>query len=102
MRLFVLFLCAALTACASSSLTYAPDGRPAYTLNCSGLARTWGTCYKKAGNRCGSDGYDVLAGGDEGETVIGSARNGLFADSTISRSMLIACKGSSIGTALIF
>jgi hypothetical protein len=92
MRLSAVFLSTALTACASASQTYAPDGRPAYTLNCSGLARTWGACYEKAGNLCGPSGYDVLAGGSEGGAVIGGSGNGFFGGSAISRSMLIACK----------
>ncbi|MGG1947080.1 hypothetical protein AB1286_20065 [Trinickia sp. NRRL B-1857] len=83
---------AAVSACASSSSTYAPDGRRAYTLNCSGLARTWGACYNKAGKICGPAGYDVLAGGSESGAIVGAGAPGFMGGTTISRSMLIACK----------
>jgi hypothetical protein len=93
--LFAVTGAAVLAACASSSHTYAPDGRPAYTLNCSGLARTWGACYNKAGEICKSAGYDILAGGAEGGAIVGGGQNGFIGGSTISRSMLIACKNPS-------
>lgn len=92
MKKTILLLSIALSACATSSKTYAPDGRPAYTLNCSGMVLTWGTCYEKAGDLCGSVGYDVLAGGTERGAVIGSSSGGFYGGTTMSRSMLIACK----------
>jgi hypothetical protein len=98
----------ALSACASSSQTFAPDGRQAYVLNCSGLARTWGACLEKAGDLCGSAGYDVLdrdgengfiaSGGSSAaingnrSAFYGSGSSGFLAGSTHGRSMLIACK----------
>ena len=84
-----------LAACATSSKTYSPDGRPAYSLNCSGMALSWGACYEKAGDICGTAGYDVLAGGAESGAVVGGGSSGFFGGSTISRSMLIACKKPS-------
>ena len=44
----------ALVGCATVHQTYAPDGRRAYALNCSGLARGWDKCMDAAG---GSAGY---------------------------------------------
>ena len=81
-----------LSGCASSTKTYTADGRVGYSLNCSGTARNWGMCEQKAGDICGSRGYDILStAGDNG--VIATAGNGnFFASSTISRTMLVACK----------
>ena len=42
-----------LSGCASASKTHGPDGKEAFFINCSGLARTWGMCYEKAGDLCG-------------------------------------------------
>jgi hypothetical protein len=95
MKKTVLSFCVLLAACATASQTYAPDGREAYTLNCSGSALTWGACYQKAGDLCGKAGYDVLAGGAEGGAVIGGGNSSFFGASTMSRSMLIACKKPS-------
>lgn len=81
-----------LSGCATSSRTYAPDGREAYTIDCSGLGGTWGLCLTKAGELCGYRGYDVLTtAGDKG--VIASVTpHQAFAGNTISRNLLIACK----------
>jgi hypothetical protein len=88
--------CLAAGGCATTRQSYAPDGRPAYTLNCSGLARGWDKCFSAAGNICGARGYDVLDRSDESAamgTAAGSGRSygGSFAK-TNERSMLIACK----------
>jgi len=82
--------------CATVHESYAPDGRKAYTLNCSGLARGWDKCYSAAGDICKSAGYDILEPSDEPvsmTTVGGSAHS--FAGSSAStneRSMVVACK----------
>lgn len=81
-----------LCGCATSSQTYAPDGSVGYSLNCSGLALTWGACLEKAGNICGTKGYNIIsASGDRGAIANINDTNA-FAGTTISRSMLISCK----------
>jgi hypothetical protein len=79
--------------CASSTSTYGPDGRSAYTLNCSGLARTWAMCAEKAGELCGERGYGVVAsnGGHVG-TVATINRYGGSAVPVIERGMLVQCR----------
>jgi hypothetical protein len=82
--------------CATVHQTYAPDGRKAYTLNCSGLARGWDKCMSAAGELCASAGYDILDRSSE-DTAVGSAGGNTsgysaFAAKTNERSMLIACK----------
>ena len=71
-----------IAACASVGETYGPDGRVAYTLNCSGTARSWSMCMRAAGNQCGTAGYDVV---DRVERSGG-------AELGIHRSMVISCK----------
>jgi hypothetical protein len=55
-------LCASLlvVGCASSSRTFDAEGKEAQVLNCSGMARNWGMCYEKAGELCGTKGYDIV------------------------------------------
>jgi len=65
-----------LSACASSSSTYAPDGREAFSLNCSGTMRDWGMCHEKAGELCGTKGYDILVQNGEQGAMINGASNG--------------------------
>ena len=78
--------------CASAAKTYGPDGKEAYSLNCSGLARTWGMCYEKAGDLCGSRGYEVIGQGSDRGAIASANQTGGFAASTISRSLLVKCK----------
>ena len=57
---FVLLTASLLSACATVRETYAPDGRKAYSLNCSGTARGWDKCFNAAGEKCQGAGYDIL------------------------------------------
>lgn len=82
----------ALSACATVHQSYAPDGRAAYTLNCSGLARGWDKCFEAAGNLCKTAGFDVIDRSDEDVAALGAGRNGLFGAKTNERSMVVACK----------
>lgn len=64
-----------LAGCVTVHESYAPDGRRAYTLNCT--AKYWDDCLSRAGEICGSAGYDVFQ----------------RSDGMPEKSMLIACKG---------
>ncbi len=88
-----------LVGCASSTKTYAPDGREAYSLDCSGTARNWGMCYEKAGEICTTRGYDIIVqSGEQGASGSGYANQqsaGVHASSLHFRTMTIACKSNS-------
>lgn len=85
-----------LPACATVRESYAPDGRKAYALNCSGTARGWDKCFSAAGEKCGANGYDILERSSEGRSYGAAAVNssGGYASSgtTSERTMLVACK----------
>jgi len=89
-----------LSGCASASKTFGPDGREVHSINCSGLARTWGMCLEKAGEICGSKGYDVITSvGDRGSFVQGSSAGSAYGYNTqisggsvITRNLMISCK----------
>jgi hypothetical protein len=86
--LFMIAVVVALVGCATASKTYTPDGRQGYVIDCSGQALTWGKCYEKAGDLCGSAGYDILSQvADQGATVAG-----IYGASVITRSLVVACK----------
>src|ERR1700740_1229778 len=82
--------------CATVHESYAPDGRKAYTLNCSGAARGWDKCYSAAGSVCGTAGYDVLDRSGEDVKLASAGGNahsfGASAVKTNERSMLIVCR----------
>ena len=92
-RIILTFAAAlALSSCATSKKTFMPDGRVGYTINCSGQALSWGDCYQKVGEICGSKGYDILErSGDEGSTVSAN-QFGLYGGSVMTRSLVAACK----------
>lgn len=96
MKIMIELLAIVLVGCATVKETYAPDGRKAYTLNCSGLARGWDKCFSAAGEICKSAGYDILDRSSEGISVASfggsSASFGGSAASSNERSMVIACK----------
>lgn len=91
---------ALLGGCATATQTFAPDGRAAYSINCSGNDRSWGMCFEKAGELCGSAGYDVYDRTAEGGWVSGGygaanasgATRSSYGGSTTSRTILISCK----------
>lgn len=95
-----------LTGCATVRESYGPDGRKAYSLNCSGMARGWDKCFSAAGEICGAAGYDVIdrnsedvVAGSYGSSAnvnknSGSASSSGFVGKTNERSMLISCKGA--------
>lgn len=81
-----------LVGCASVSESYAPDGRKAYVLNCSGTARGWDKCFSKAGDLCQESGYDILDRTAETSASVTANNQGLYANQSAERSMVIACK----------
>ncbi len=50
--LMITIIITLMSGCANSSRTFGPDGREAHSIDCSGLARTWGMCLEKAGDIC--------------------------------------------------
>ena len=80
------------TGCATATKTYAPDGKEAFNIDCSGTLLSWGMCYQKAGNLCGSRGYEIIAQiGDQG-VILTAGQYGAIGGSVMSRSLLIKCK----------
>jgi len=82
----------ALSSCATAKQTYMPDGRIGYAINCSGQSLSWGDCYQKIGEICGSEGYDILErSGEEGSTLSAN-QFGFYGGSVVTRSLVAACK----------
>lgn len=93
MKMLVGALCLmALAGCANSSKTYGPDGKAAYSLNCSGSARSWGHCEEKAGKICGAKGYNIMSRSTDQNAMAGGSGGSWYGQAGNSRSMLIQCK----------
>ncbi|MEB0058800.1 hypothetical protein [Variovorax sp. LG9.2] len=51
---------ALLGGCAFSHQITGPDGKPMHTISCNGAGNSISSCYEKAGELCGTAGYDIL------------------------------------------
>lgn len=81
-----------LTACATSKPIYDKDGNQAHLINCSAAGLTWGNCYEKASQQCGSKGYTTIEKDtDEYAGAVGNS-GGVFANKRNNRIMVIRCK----------
>jgi hypothetical protein len=56
-----------LAGCATSKEIYLPDGTKGYNISCDGTMQSMNACYQKAGELCGSNGYELL--NREGEMI---------------------------------
>jgi hypothetical protein len=85
-----------ISSCAMSKKTYLPDGSEGYSISCDGSAVGINVCFEKAGEICGSRGYDIL--NREGQIVpfgVGSATNNqafVTYGSFNTKSIMIRCK----------
>lgn len=99
MKKWILVALLPIVGCATVRESYAPDGRKAYSLNCSGTARGWDKCQSAAGELCREAGYEVLDRTSESMLVAGGSVNSTggsgMATKSNERSMLIACKTKS-------
>ncbi len=86
-------LCSLLGACATASQTYGPDGKVAYTIDCSGAARTWAECQQKAGDICGSHGYRIVSVNGQTDPALVATMGTVMGMPVIFRTMEISCKG---------
>lgn len=87
----VLVVLVAASGCAVSKKTFGPDGREALSINCSGWAMAWDACYRKAGDTCKEQGYDVLAANGETGSVFTANPQAAFGSSIMNRVLLISC-----------
>lgn len=90
--IFGLSIMLLLFGCATASKTYTSDGEEGYVINCSGSALNWGMCYEKAGDICGTRGYEVLEKSGDTGAMVTTGQYGVFGGSTNNRSMVVKCK----------
>jgi hypothetical protein len=84
-----------LAGCASSTkMTYLPSGDTGFAINCSGsdASESWAECYKRAGEVCGSYGYDVVSKDVDNGATSGGSIGGILGANVKNRSMVVRCK----------
>jgi hypothetical protein len=87
-------LAAGLAGCAASTPIRMADGRMGHSVDCGSdnLNSSWTACYQKAGEICGTHGYNIVERiGEQGySTYVGQYGGG--GGSSFNRSLIIACK----------
>ncbi len=53
-----------LTGCATASNTYLKNGKQGLSIDCSGEAMSWASCYEKADASCAGTGYEIVGASD--------------------------------------
>ena len=91
-KIAAVFIFLALSGCASSAKTYTADGKDGHVLNCSGAARTWGMCFEKAGEICGTRGYVVEQQTGDKNSIFTASSTFASGGAFNTRSMMIRCK----------
>jgi hypothetical protein len=91
--------------CVSSQETFTPTGQKGHVINCTpgwtgGIVgavasanTSWGQCYQRAGEICGTRGFDILQQVGEAGAYAQVGQGGGFASTTNNRTMIIQCKG---------
>ena len=99
-----------LAAC-SSKPVYTADGQQGHVVTCTpgwtgGLvgavanaSTSWAQCYERAGELCGTAGYDIIQQVGENGVYGQASNNGGFVSSTNNRMMMVKCKNPAVAPA---
>ncbi|MGF6668550.1 hypothetical protein DBR24_08970 [Pseudomonas sp. HMWF006] len=82
----------ALSGCATSETTYLNNGEQGLSIDCSGEANSWATCYEKADASCAGTGYRIV--GTDGTPASKESDKTLGVDvgNYKNRSVVVVCK----------
>ena len=82
----------ALAGCTTTSDVYLKNGEQGLTIDCSGEANSWASCYEKADASCAGTGYRIV--GTEGTPSLKESDKTLGQDvgNYKSRSVVVVCK----------
>ncbi len=93
-----------LTGCVNSKQTYTADGQEGHVISCTpgwtggivgavaNAATSWGQCYERAGELCGTLGYDIIQQVGESGAYGQAGQGGGFVSTTKNRMMVVKCK----------
>jgi hypothetical protein len=82
-----IFLCG----CATSKSIYLPSGEKGYSISCNGSVLDWSHCFEKAGEICGTRGYQVFDRNGQVGSTFAVTQFGATGGSVIYRTILIKC-----------
>ena len=91
-KILALIAVLALAGCTTTSDTYLKNGEQGLTIDCSGEANSWASCYEKADASCAGTDYRIV--GTEGTPSLKADDKTLGKDvgNYKSRSVVVVCK----------
>jgi uncharacterized protein YceK len=81
-----------LTGCATASNTVLNNGKQGVSIDCSGEAMSWDSCYQKADASCPSKGYNIVATNGTPQPNESDKTLGVDVGNYKSRSLVVMCK----------
>jgi hypothetical protein len=81
-----------LTGCATASNTFLNNGKQGVSIDCSGEAMSWDSCYQKADTSCPSKGYNIVATNGTPQPNESEKTLGVDVGNYKSRSLVVMCK----------
>ncbi|MBB2886228.1 MULTISPECIES: hypothetical protein [Pseudomonas] len=88
-RFLPLIAVLALSGCATSETTYLKNGEQGLTIDCSGEANAWASCYEKADASCAGTGYRIVGTPSTKES---DKTLGVDVGNYKNRSVVVVCK----------
>lgn len=91
-KILALIAAAALAGCTTTSDKVLENGEQGLTIDCSGAANSWASCYEKADASCAGTGYRIV--GTEGTPSLQESEKTLGKDvgNFKERSVVVVCK----------
>lgn len=91
-RLLCIAAVVALAGCATASNTTLKNGRQGLSIDCSGEAMSWASCYEKADASCAGTGYDIIGTDGTPQPKESEKTLGVDVGNYKSRSVIVVCK----------
>jgi hypothetical protein len=82
----------ALAGCATSRTITGQDGKPLHKISCDGSALSIDACYEKAGEICGTAGYDIVNQNGKATPFAYAGGNSFYAGAIVTRDILVRCR----------
>lgn len=91
-RFLPLIALLALSGCATSEKMYLNNGEQGLSIDCSGEANSWATCYEKADASCAGTGYRIVGTDGSPSTKESDKTLGVDVGNFKNRSVVVVCK----------
>ncbi|MES2249206.1 MAG: hypothetical protein V4645_18140 [Pseudomonadota bacterium] len=91
---YILAAALALGGCATSRTITGQDGKPLHKISCDGSVLSIDACYEKAGELCGSAGYDIVNQNGSVTPFFVASGGSFTSGAAVYRTVLARCRGT--------